>query len=270
MIISKNICLGMVAALLSKPDVCMEHFLNVITHCHDSGHPKLLCHLVTLLFPFGLESWHMIKCLSGSAVENRSSVIDQSFFNVMAFYYRAMLTDTLNSQRLNTREKYDLDGSQQNSFSQDLVENPSTNRTMEPNTGLVNTNGAYSCEKQNSEDDGQSTECFLESSSVGTMPKMDLDSSKTGDHDEGTVNLKIPEKVVIKNIFNEIYQIALACSTVLLSDIYSQLQKNNGNVETNVSEEDEHLERDRKESREETKVVTVLSVSNSLVFKMYF
>ncbi|XP_028403768.1 gem-associated protein 5-like [Dendronephthya gigantea] len=244
MIISKNICLGLVAAFLSKPDVCMQHFLNVITHCHHSRQPRLLCHLVTLLFPFALESWHMIKCLSGAAAENRSRVIDQSFFNVMAFYYRAMLADILNCHE-----------SQQNCFSKDSVEEPSANQTMEPKTGLVDTNGVYSGKKQNPENVGQSSECFLASSGVGTMPKVDFGSSKIEDPEKETIDLKTPENVVIKNMFKEIYQIASACSTVLLSDIYSQFQKNNEHFETNLFGEGEHLEH----GREKTGVVNFLS-----------
>ncbi len=172
-LISKNICLGLVAALLAKPGICIDHFLKAIIDCHDSGYSKLVCHLVRLLFPFGLESWYMVKCLSKPDEKSTSSMTDQYFSNIMAFYYRAMLAECLASEKL--RMKHGFEESLQNSVSNDAGECSSSNK-MEPSNGISKT------------DDGTCTSCN-ESSSVQSVSKEVFGSSTTMDHAEEENNV---------------------------------------------------------------------------------
>lgn len=213
----------------------MEHFLKAVVHCHDSGYSELLCHLVMLLFPFGLESWYMVKCLSESYRESTTSMVDQYFCNIMAFYYRALLTDTLASQKLKMKQKYRLEESHQKGFSEDTVQCPSTN-TKESNNRLLNVSNVTSNEGQNSENieslhksDEDSQECSNAQSVSG------LDFASTKRHAEREDN-STPDEKQQESSFKEIHRIALVCSTVLLSDIHAQLQTFNGNIKTYVSE----------------------------------
>lgn len=241
MIIAKNICLGLVAAILAKPDICIDHLLKAIIDCHDSGYSKLVCHLVRLLFPFGLESWYMIQRLSESDRKSTSSMTDQYFCNIMAFYYRAIVTEYLASEKSKT--KHGLEESPQHSIGNDAGECSSAN-TMESNNRVLSMDDTFtSCnEGTNSENPErpQSTEYSLESSNVQSVSEVDFGSNTTKDRAEGENN-NLSKKFEETSIYREIYRIGLVCSTVLLSDIHAQFQKLNSNIK-HVPEKDDHLQ----------------------------
>lgn len=242
MIIAKNICLGLVAAILAKPDICIDHLLKAIIDCQDSGYSKLVCHLVRLLFPFGLESWYMIQRLSESDRKSTSSMTDQYFCNIMAFYYRAIVTEYLASEKSKT--KHGLEESPQHSIGNDAGECSSAN-TMESNNRVLSMDDTFtSCnEGTNSENPErpQSTEYSLESSNVQSVSEVDFGSNTTKDRAEGENN-NVSKKLEETSIYREIYRIGLVCSTVLLSDIHAQYQKLNSNIKHYVPEKDEHLQ----------------------------
>ena len=225
--ISKNICLGLVAAVLAKHDICMEHFLKAIVACHDSGHFKLVCHLVRLLFPFGLESWHMIKRLSKSDVKSTSYVTDQYFSNIMAFYYRAILSEHLASEELRKSNKESL----QNSVANDSGECTSL-KTLEPSIAVSNIDDIVtSCGEGTiamNPDQSQSADSSSNNSSVQSTLKDDCGSTTTKDNAERENNIS---RKLEETSFQEIYRIGLVCSTVLLSDVYAQFQALNDDLE---------------------------------------
>ena len=232
MIVSKNMCLGLVAAMLAKFDICIEHFLKVITDCHESGNSRLVCHLVRLLFPFGLESWYMIKRLSKSHGESSLDITDQYFCNIMAFYHRAILSELLASEKLRENDEESVQSCAENN----TAECSSSSNTMAPgnlvsNEDDVRTSCSDGAISENA-DQPQFTDCSLNHSSVTQSTKDDYCSSAARDHTQ-----KENSNISTKTSFQEIYRIGLVCSTVLLSDIYAQFQTLNKDIKNG-----EHLQ----------------------------
>ena len=239
MLVAKNICLGLVAAVLTKPDICVDHFIKAITDVHDSGYFKLVCHLVRLLFPFGLESWHTIQSLSEVDKKETSSMGDQCFSNIMAFYYRAMLTKYLSDEK--RRTTHDFEGSEQNCVTKNTGECSAAN-TIEHNNEIVNTDGTFtSCNEETNPTYVQ------HSRSVIVQTESELDSGVSRLH-EGEMK---------ETSFIDLYRIGLVCSTVLLSDIYAKFQKHKNDIEKDVP--NEHL-KDREDSGPKTEIEISLSV----------
>ena len=249
MIVSKNLCLGLVAAMLAKFDICVEHFLKAITDCHESGNYRLVCHLVRLLFPFGLESWYMIKRLSKSHGESSLDMTDQYFCNIMAFYHRAILSERLASEKL--RENHEE--SVQSCAESDTGECSSSSNAMEPgilvsNVDDVGTSCSEGAISENA-DQPQFTDCSVNNSSIVHSTKDDYGSSAARDHTE-----KENSNISSKTSFQEIYRIGLVCCAVLLSDIYAQFQTLNKDIKKG-----EHLQ-DGDDSGQKTELEITLSV----------
>ena len=246
MIVSKNICLGLVAAMLGKPDICVDHFIKAINDVHDSGHSKLVSHLVGLLFPFGLESWQMIQSLSELDKKDTSSMGDQYFCNVMAFYYKAMLAEYLSDEKL--RRTRDSEESEQSSVTKDAGECSAAN-AIEPNNTILNMNDTIT-----SWNEGTNSENEERSRCVNVQPESKLDSGPSRHHE--TENNNVSRKMK-ESSFKDLYRIGLVCSTVLLSDVYAQFQKQESDIKKYFPEE--HMQ-EREDSRAKTDLEILLSV----------
>lgn len=246
MIVSKNICLALVAAVLAKPDICVDHFIKAIKDVHDSGYFKLVSHLVGLLFPFGLESWQKIQSLSELDEKGTSSIGDQYFCHIMAFYYRAMLSEYLSDEKLRTT--HDFEESEQNSVTKDTGECSAAN-TIQPNNTILNTDDTFtSCNERTNSENAES------STSTTVQPESKLDSGLNRHHERENNNVSRKMK---ESSFRDLYRICLVCSTVLLSDIYAQFQKQDKDIKNYVPEE--HAQ-DREDSGARTEVEISLSV----------
>ena len=246
MIVSKNICLGLVAAMLGKPDICVDHFIKAINDVHDSGHSKLVSHLVGLLFPFGLESWQMIQSLSELDKKDTSSMGDQYFCNVMAFYYKAMLAEYLSDEKL--RRTRDSEESEQSSVTKGAGECSAAN-AIEPNNTILNMNDTIT-----SWNEGTNSENEERSRCVNVQPESKLDSGPSRHHE--TENNNVSRKMK-ESSFKDLYRIGLVCSTVLLSDVYAQFQKQENDIKKYFPEE--HMQ-EREDSRAKTDLEILLSV----------
>lgn len=215
--ISKEVCLGLVASLVGKPDLCLEHFLKAVVKCHSCGILKLLRHLFTLLFPFGLESWDMIKRLSGSSLESRSKNVDQLFHNVIAFYYRTLLNETLVKCNKAIEQHLVQDLTGKGTLDEGCVEGPRLARDNNVNgdimdqeicTGPSRDNFASNIENVVGLDNASGTQVGSAVDETDTVKDISGESICT----MGNV------------IFDEIYEIALVSSFVLLSEVHAQFQ----------------------------------------------
>lgn len=211
MIVSKDICLGLLATLLAKPDTCIDHFLKAIIDCHVFGNPKLVRHLVRLLFPFGLESWYMIKGLAQLEIKSRSRMTDQYFCNVMAFYYRAMLSEYLADEKL--KRKSGLVASAQNGVANDVGECSSRSTAESEDSPLI------------AHDNIATNERSFATSNVFSEVLVNLDSCVADEKQPKIASSKLRETSI-----RDVYRIALVCSTILLSDIYAKFQRANDNI----------------------------------------
>ena len=221
MIVSMNICLALATVLLvtnikNKNEICIDHLLQAITDCHNFRYPKLVCHLVQLLFPFRRESWEMIEALCESNTTSRTSLY---FDSIMAFYYHAMLTEFLTHGNIKT--KLELGN---HNIGNDGGECSSEN-TLKHDKQVLNIKDPFnSCNGgANLENPKpiQSTGYSPESGNDQSVAKTEFDFNITK-NDEGEEN--------VSGKLKEIYQVCLDAFTILLSDSYAQFQKMNSNM----------------------------------------
>lgn len=190
----------MLASLVGQPELCLEHFLKAIVKCFDCGHLKLLRNLFTLLFPCGLESWYMIKGLSQSPTLARSKNVDQLFCNIIAFYYRALLKETLTN--CDTAGKESL-------LQNQLDQNQSVKDTSDIEcVEVLQQNGIV-------KEEMQSTDTFSSNANH---------SLHNGDLVESKIESSQSVCTVRDMTCSDLYKVALVSSTVLLSEVHARLQ----------------------------------------------
>ena len=207
----------------------------------------------------------MLKCLGEFNTESAtSSKSEQYFFNVVAFYHRAMLAECLASQKLRGIEGQDIEESRQNSLGEESC--PPINA---PWNKLVNAEASTSCEEQTYEisELSQSGECAFKNLSIHcqAMSKTDFGSGKTTDFADEENSCGEPDGKLNERAFKDVYRVALVCSTVLLSDIHAEFQKVNGKYD-----DDDEYTKDKDDSRGKTEGKISLSVCISIYLFICF
>ena len=171
--------------------------------------------LFNLLFPCGRESWYMIRGLSQSPTLSRYKNVDQLFCNIIAFYYRALLKETLTKCDRAVKESlvYDQRDQNQSVKEQICVEGLQL-------IGIVNED-VQSTDTFPSNDDHSLNHGHPVESKIESSPQGDLEFSKI----ESFQEIVGQSVCTVKEVTcSDVYKVAMVASTVLLSEVHARLQ----------------------------------------------